>query len=165
MATSTEIAEVAVVVRPRLLALSAYYCSRSDCYNEVEDLVEDTIVSAMVSSHTFKEGSIEVWLTTILKNKWRTFLRKRKVRNESFFPLLPSHLLCSSEEEVTANLDMKQALDSIPNLELRECLELSLEGYSINEISNMLGLPEGTVKSRCARARVYAVHRSIGGHH
>jgi RNA polymerase sigma-70 factor (ECF subfamily) len=41
-----------------------------------------------------------------------------------------------------------------------------MQGFSVAETARMLGVPEGTVKSRCARARVKLAEslRSLAAH-
>ena len=53
----------------------------------------------------------------------------------------------------TASIDLQQALDALP-LEFREVIVLrEIEGLSYKEISDVAGVPVGTVMSRLSRAR------------
>lgn len=47
-----------------------------------------------------------------------------------------------------------QAIDALPEVHRTPFLLREMEGYSYREIAKVLGLEEGTVKSRLARARV-----------
>lgn len=47
-----------------------------------------------------------------------------------------------------------QAIDALPEVHRTPFLLREMEGYSYREIAKALGLEEGTVKSRLARARV-----------
>jgi RNA polymerase sigma-70 factor (ECF subfamily) len=51
------------------------------------------------------------------------------------------------------SLVIDRALFSLPPDQRTALVAIDLEGYSVAEASAMLGVPEGTIKSRCARAR------------
>jgi RNA polymerase sigma-70 factor (ECF subfamily) len=50
-------------------------------------------------------------------------------------------------------LVIQAALDQLPEDQRRPMVLIDIEGYSVAETARMLGIAEGTVKSRCARGR------------
>jgi len=56
-------------------------------------------------------------------------------------------------EDSVNNIRIYDALAQLPN-DQREALEkVDLEGYSVEDAAKVLGIPAGTVKSRCFRGR------------
>ena len=137
---------------------------------DAEDLVQDTYLKMHRFLHTFEEGSnLKAWLFKILRN---TFINKyrKKMRepqeindnNEDFS--LYDRIAADKDEYDPLNKssfnieefledDVKCALESLP-LAFREIVCYSdLEGLSYEEISEVIGCPIGTVKSRLFRSR------------
>jgi RNA polymerase sigma-70 factor (ECF subfamily) len=48
---------------------------------------------------------------------------------------------------------VRSALSGLPAEQRAAVMTVDMHGYSIAEAARLLGIPEGTVKSRCARAR------------
>jgi RNA polymerase sigma-70 factor (ECF subfamily) len=48
---------------------------------------------------------------------------------------------------------VERALMQLPVEQRAAVVAVDMQGYSVAETARMLGIPEGTVKSRCARAR------------
>jgi len=98
------------------------------------------------------------WYYKILRNLCLNFIRDNKNRKEEFF--LESRKDVVSRNNPGQNLEEKEELemlhDAINQLETedREIIILrEFEGYSYEEISEMLNLPAGTVMSRLFYAR------------
>jgi RNA polymerase sigma-70 factor (ECF subfamily) len=133
---------------------------------EAEDLVQDTFLKLYQNKHAYKEiAKFSTWIYTIAGNLAKTLLRKRKTRKLMFFSHLgpedkdldvPSNER-SSQEVLEGLFDEKiiqKAISKLPEhfriaIILRDVQELSYE-----EISNIIGKPIGTVKSRINRARL-----------
>jgi len=98
------------------------------------------------------------WYYKILRNLCLNFIRDNKSRNEEHF--FENKKYEDSQNNPEQNLEEKEELemlhDSINQLEAedREIIVLrEFEGYSYEEISEMLNLPAGTVMSRLFYAR------------
>ena len=118
----------------------------TDC----EDAVQNAILNAYTKLSSLKnEEYFKTWLVRILINE----CYKLKKRNSKFVPY---------EEQITADI---QTLDNSEVRELYQAImELKpkirvavvlfyIEGYSVNEIKDILKIPAGTVKSRLAKGR------------
>jgi RNA polymerase sigma-70 factor (ECF subfamily) len=55
--------------------------------------------------------------------------------------------------ERETSLLVREALDQLPEDQRAPIVLVDVEGYSVAETAKMLGIAEGTVKSRCARGR------------
>ena len=140
-------------------------------YEDACEIVQDAFVSAYKGIKDFEEKSrFSTWLYTIVLNLSRNRLKQLKIRSyrEEFSlndPVITDDSQINKEPasgettilERLERRDVQQKVQGCINSlasEFREALILrDIHGFSYNEISNMLKIPEGTVKSRIFRAR------------
>jgi RNA polymerase sigma-70 factor, ECF subfamily len=143
--------------------LIAYARNFTNCHNESEDIVQETLLSAFKNRNSYREdGPLRAWLARILRNKFISRYRAQRRRPQvslSSFPdlsFLPTLVSAGAEKIVFQQLEYRAIQDAIQNLpsDHRRVIEMSdLEGLSYLEISDQLGIPLGTVRSRLSRAR------------
>lgn len=140
-------------------------------YDEACEIVQDAFVSAYRGIKNFKGRSkFSTWLYTIVMNLAKNRLKQLKTqRNHEKYsiddPLLTNegeiHVdPASGDPSPLERLEKKDiqhkvqgCIDSLEH-EFREVIVLrDIQGFSYDEISNVLEVPEGTVKSRLFRAR------------
>ncbi|MEV0396340.1 RNA polymerase sigma factor [Polymorphospora rubra] len=133
----------------------------------VADVLQETYLvvwrSAGSQTHTSTGGSALGWLWTIaahrLVDAFRRRARQRRVPAVRTFETVAP----AAEEEALAggiDADLEQALLALPP-ELRQVLRaMVLDGLTTRETSVLLGMPEGTVKTRARRARI-ALRRAL----
>jgi RNA polymerase sigma-70 factor (ECF subfamily) len=137
---------------------------------DAEDAVQDAFLSAYKHLDQFKgQAQMSTWLTTIVVNKARMKLRQRsrqlhiamdaEDRGENKHPL--SDALSDprpTPEEVCQRLEVwERQAQFLTWLSppLRTTFQLrEMDGLSIREAAQVLGVAEGTVKARLARARI-----------
>jgi RNA polymerase sigma-70 factor (ECF subfamily) len=123
---------------------------------DAEDLVHDTLLSALEHRDQFRPGSnLRAWLMSILHNGFMDRLRTRRaeaVRNaEIGLRLDPAAE--ASQESATRLADVRRAFMTLPD-EQRAALHLvTVEGLSYEEAASSLSIPVGTLVSRLSRAR------------
>jgi RNA polymerase sigma-70 factor, ECF subfamily len=143
---------------------------------DAEDLVQETYLKAFRFFHRFERGTnARAWILTILTNTFRTRYRKKKQEpNMVDFEAVENFCLADemvkeitaadkseaqSTEIVTSILkdyvsdDIIKALESVPDQFRIAVLFSDVEGFSYQEISEILGISVGTVKSRIFRGR------------
>jgi RNA polymerase sigma-70 factor (ECF subfamily) len=134
---------------------------------DVEDIAQQVFVKAYFSLKRFDQrAAFSTWLYKITVNECWDLLRKRKARPlvyESDFSEEQSRQYASPDREVTQGPDtsdrmaMRQRLDTmLGQLEKRDRAMLVLkevEGFSVEEIAESMGLNANTVKVRLFRAR------------
>jgi len=163
---SKEIFMDEVIPHLNLLSKMAWFLVGS--MQDVEDLVQDTLLNAYRSFHTFQPGSnCRAWLKRIMKNihidRIRRHARAKKTIPVSEFDNFKfayeewlKQELNSPEYRVLADVlpeDLEEALDSLPE-SFRTALTLhKLDGLSYEEVAEKMGCPLGTVRSRIIRAR------------
>jgi len=127
---------------------------------DAQDLVQEAYLRAWKGFVGFHGGDGRSWILTIVRNTCYTWLRKYSRRDltvefdegihtqESSVPNPERMFNENASREV-----LEQALRQLP-AEFRESIVLrELEGLSYIEISEIVGVPVGTVMSRLARAR------------
>ncbi len=117
-----------------------------------EDLVQETMLSAWRSFHQFTAGSNErAWLFRILLNA--SHARGRKLQAAPATVAIADRDFPVASGASTLAIEIAQALDAL-SLEHREVLLLGVvEGFSSQEMAEILAIPIGTVMSRMSRAR------------
>ncbi|MFJ8585125.1 RNA polymerase sigma factor [Streptomyces sp. NPDC093595] len=120
----------------------------------VREVLQDTFVTVWRSAGTHRGGEAGGWLWVIAARRL-VDARRAQARAERPGPE-PAPPAPSAEDRVLAGLeygDVGAALDRI-SPELREVLRATVvDGLTTREAARLLGIPEGTVKSRGVRAR------------
>ena len=113
-----------------------------------QDAVQEAVLKAWNKLESLRnERFFETWLTRILINECYSLLSARR----DALPLDTAPELPAVPEGVNRELhDALLGLDE--KLRLPVMLHY-MEGYRVREIAGILGLPEGTVKTRLARAK------------
>lgn len=133
---------------------------------EAEDLVQETFYRVYKNKHYYKEvAKFSTWIYTIAGNLAKTELRRRKRRKvfsihketvvdkELEIPDLKSDPEQEVNTVVTERL-IQKAINELPE-KFRQVIVLrDIQGFSYEEISQIINVPLGTVKSRVNRARL-----------
>lgn len=124
---------------------------------DAEDLVQDVFLSAYKSFHQFEGGTnCRAWLFKILKNTFINKIKKAGRETKQVHELRNSGVReFNSSTPVDKGLDetIQNALNRLPE-EFRVAIVLcDVEGFSYQEISEIMECPVGTVRSRISRGR------------
>nr|WP_203611255.1 RNA polymerase sigma factor SigM [Streptomyces cyaneofuscatus] len=129
---------------------------------EAADAVQDALVSAFRAAHTFRgQSAVTTWLHRITVNACLDRVRKAASRKtspvddaERLDQLLEPH---ESAEAPAERQDLHRqlfaALATLPAEQRAALVLVDMQGYPVAEAADVLGVPTGTVKSRCARGR------------
>jgi RNA polymerase sigma-70 factor (ECF subfamily) len=145
-----------LLLEPHLDAAYNYARWLTGDVNAAQDVAHDAMLRAMAYLDGFTGDRVRPWLLTIVRNTFLTWLKKER----------PVQALESFEEETHGAADpqalalrnsdrrlLANAIERLPR-EYREALVLrEMEGFSYQEIGELLSIPVGTVMSRLARAR------------
>lgn len=121
------------------------------------DATQETFLTVFRKASQFKgESALGTWIYRIAVNTCYDLLRKKKRRPSEPMPEHFEPADHSAEEEVESAAlrpEIREALASIPP-EFRSAIVLSdIEGMSLPDTAQVLGVPVGTVKSRVFRGR------------
>jgi len=132
---------------------------------DAEDIVQDTFVKLYTHRHFYRNiARFSTWIYTITANLAKTELRKRKRRKVSYlsqmgteekdFDLPTEDTTDDYTEGRFTESHIQDAIQKLP-LHFRTAVILrDIQELSYEEISNILNVPLGTVKSRINRARL-----------
>lgn len=134
---------------------------------DVEDIAQQVFLKAYFSLKRFDQRSaFSTWLYKITVNECWDLLRKKKVRPlvfESELSEEQAHVYQSTEQrpefapDISAHLETKQQVDQwLDCLEERDRAMLLLkevQGFTVEEIADIMGINGNTVKVRLFRAR------------
>ncbi len=138
---------------------------------DAEDVVQETYLKAYRAYDTFKTGTnLKAWLYRILTNTYINRYRKQQRRPSEvelgeledlyLFRRLGdpvgSGASRSAEEEVLdqmVDVDVRSALEALPENFRLPVLLADVEGFSYKEIAAIMDIPIGTVMSRLHRGR------------
>lgn len=128
--------------------------------SDADDATQEALLSIVRKISSFKgDSKFSTWAYRIATNACLDLIRKRNRRPRLSFSeatessYSPERSRRSMEDQISDRLLIEEALHSLPD-EFRIPLILRDQtGMSYKEVANVLSLPEGTVKSRIARAR------------
>ena len=111
------------------------------------DAVQEAVVKAWANVDRLRrEEYFETWLTRILINECRNIHHARR----NLLPLdsLPEQGFCEG-----TNKPLRDAVLALEEEIRLPVILFYMEGYRVREIAQILKIPEGTVKTRLARAK------------
>jgi RNA polymerase sigma-70 factor, ECF subfamily len=126
--------------------------------DEAADAVQDAFVSAYRKAGTFRgEAAVTTWLHRIVVNACLDRMRRKSVR-----PIADDELIEAAERdsplpdqtvEREVSMEVSAALKLLPADQRAALVLVDMMGYSVEDAAQVLEVPSGTVKSRCARGR------------
>jgi RNA polymerase sigma-70 factor (ECF subfamily) len=156
------------LIRPYQRTVYATLISMLRSKEEAEDVTQDVLLKALARLNQFRrESAFGTWLIQIAINEAR--MRKRKLRRGIVFSLTSG-----ADDETYVPKDFADwreiPSEALERLEIREALAKALtlleehyrlafilrdvNGMSITETANILGITRGAVKTRLRRARL-----------
>lgn len=124
--------------------------------SDADDLVQATILRALEKSHLFETGTnLFRWMSKIMYNLFISSYRRRVKFETQYDP--ESFIALERVESVQdSQIEFKQVEEAMEHLskDHREILiMICIQGMPYAEVSEELGIPVGTVRSRLSRAR------------
>ncbi|MGW2676518.1 RNA polymerase sigma factor SigM [Streptomyces sp. NPDC001436] len=129
---------------------------------EAADAVQDALVSAYRAAHTFRgDSAVTTWLHRITVNACLDRARKAASRRTALLDdtdrlellLEPHESAEAPAERHDLHRQLLAALTTLPADQRAALVLVDMQGYPVAEAAAVLGVPVGTVKSRCARGR------------
>jgi len=152
--------EIVLKYQDRLYNLCRYMVGNA---RDAEDITQDTFVKAYRNLGKFREGSFSSWIYRIAVNGCLDYRRRpvleplnRTSPDGNEYIVEPRSDTATPEESLQskqASLAVEQGLSSLSGKLKAVIVLVEIEGLTYEEVSEVLGISVGTVKSRLSRAR------------
>ena len=127
------------------------------CPEDADEAVQDALVRAHQNAGRFRgESSVTTWVVRILVNVCMDRHRHNRARPAIPLPGATLEAFGGSQDpiaELETRMEIWRALDELPAQQRLPIVLVDVHRYPVAEVAEMLGVPPGTVKSRCARGR------------
>lgn len=150
--------------RDRLWAVAVRTLSDPE---EAADALQDAMISAFRRAGSFRgESAVTTWLHRIVVNACLDRMRRRAARrtvsgsDERLLDAVAADASVpdpSSDSDIS--LDVMAALRQLPHDQQVALVLVDMLGYPVGEAAAVLGISQGTIKSRCARGRARLMPR------
>ena len=128
---------------------------------DAADALQDAALSAFKAAGNFRQdAAVGTWLYRITVNACLDRLRRQAARPTVHYPEPDSAVWRQATEDPTdmaeqreLRMVLEQALAQLPVEQRAAVVLVDVQGLSVEEAASALGVPIGTVKSRCARGR------------
>ncbi len=121
--------------------------------DDAADALQDALLSAHRTAATFRRDSaVSSWLYRIVVNACLDRLRRNR-SHLSVELVDDAHTAGDHTPRIDTAIMVERALMRLPVEQRAAVVAVDMQGYSVAETARMLGVAEGTVKSRCSRAR------------
>jgi RNA polymerase sigma-70 factor, ECF subfamily len=150
--------------RDRLWAIAVRTMSDPE---EAADALQDAMISAFRRAGSFRgDSAVTTWLHRIVVNACLDRMRRRAARPASagtdertLDNLAVAHAAPDPAAASDTSLDVMSALRMLPPEQQAALVLVDMLGYPVADAASILGVSEGTVKSRCARGRARLLPR------
>jgi RNA polymerase sigma-70 factor, ECF subfamily len=129
--------------------------------DDAADALQEAMIAAFRRAGDFRgDSAVTTWLHRIVVNASLDLLRRRGSRTVNWsgdpdeLPVPETRHGVDSASHADARLDVDAALHMLPPPQRAALVLVDMLGYSVSDTSVILGVSEGTVKSRCARGRM-----------
>ncbi|WP_034806953.1 RNA polymerase sigma factor SigM [Intrasporangium oryzae] len=143
--------------RDRMWAVALRTCRDPEL---AADAVQDGFIAAFRRADSFRgDAAVTTWLHRIVVNACLDRLRRRRPTSE-----LPEYELGDPHDHHSSTevrLDVQQALARLPEGQRAALVLVDMHAIPVAEAAEILGVAEGTIKSRCARGRA-ALAKELG---
>lgn len=118
--------------------------------SDAQDAVQDVFIKYITNTPSFKSDEHQrAWFLRVTVNCCHDYLRKRKVRQEH----LEKTALTADSASNKAQLELFETLSCIPEKYKSTVILHCLEGLSLQEVAEVLGVSLSAAKMRLSRAR------------
>jgi RNA polymerase sigma-70 factor (ECF subfamily) len=124
---------------------------------EAADALQEALISAFRNAAGYRgDAAVTTWLHRIVVNACLDRLRRRASRPTVSFDSAVMDRASGRDDYAATEirLDVEAALATIPETQRTALILVDMQDLPVAEAAQILGVAEGTVKSRCSRGRV-----------
>jgi RNA polymerase sigma-70 factor, ECF subfamily len=134
---------------------------------EAADALQDAMISAFRRAESFRgDSAVTTWLHRIVVNACLDRMRRKAARpaadgtdERALDNLAVAHSAPDPSAASDTSLDVMSALRTLPPDQQAALVLVDMLGYPVADAADVLGVSQGTVKSRCARGRARLLPR------
>jgi RNA polymerase sigma-70 factor, ECF subfamily len=147
----------AALFRAIMPLLKAFVSRRIPNMADVDDVVQDTLLSIHRAGHTYDTNRpFKIWMFTIARHRLNDYLR-RNYRKSTFPEISLSNLTYEiSAASVTESWDqfeyLDKILDSLPEKQKKIVTMMKIEGYTAEDAAKKMNMSVSAVKVAAHRA-------------
>jgi len=125
------------------------------CPEDASDIVQDALVSAYRHAGSYRgDASVRTWLHRIVVNACIDRIRQDRLRRTVPWPERDVAARRSDPAvELVTRMAVEDALATLPWEQRVPIVLVDVHGCPVAEVAEIMRVPTGTVKSRCARGR------------
>lgn len=132
----------------RLARLTSRTCE------DAADALQDAMLSAHRNAASFRnDAAVSSWLYRIVVNACLDRLRRNKNHLAAVRLEDDASWISDPASRTDTAVVVQRALMRLPVTQRAAVVAVDMQGYSVADAARLLGVPQGTIKSRCARAR------------
>jgi RNA polymerase sigma-70 factor (ECF subfamily) len=124
---------------------------------DAADCLQDALLSAHRNAAGFRgDAEVRSWLHRIVLNSCLDRIRRNKTRQAASLSDETITEPAASRDDIAhreTKLVVDAALLALPDDQRIALIAVDMEGYTVADAAQLLGVAEGTIKSRCARGR------------
>ncbi|MGA1835172.1 sigma-70 family RNA polymerase sigma factor [Rhizobium wenxiniae] len=123
--------------------------------NDIDDLVQDTVVKAISNREKFQAGTnLKSWLFTIMRNAFCTKFATAKREHVGVDDAVSKRSVVQPTQEWSLRgQELEAAIANLPDAYRQAIDVVFIQGVSYEDAARQFGCAVGTVKSRVNRAR------------
>ena len=116
------------------------------------DALQEAMISAFRRAGSYRgDAAVTTWLHRIVVNACLDRIRRQRARPTLPLPEVDTTVAPAPDRDM--RIDVQAALAQLPVEQRAARVLVDVHGYPVSEAAEMLGVAEGTIKSRCARGR------------
>ena len=144
------------LLEPQIPRLRRYSRALTRDTQRADDLVQDTLVRALMKQDRWEPGTnLRAWLFTLMHNQFVNNVRRANRETGTIdIDDVSSSLVATTDPTASRQLyELERALGQLAAEQREVILLVGLEGFSYEDAAKILAVPVGTVRSRLSRGR------------
>jgi RNA polymerase sigma-70 factor, ECF subfamily len=122
--------------------------------DDAADAVQEALIAALRRADTYRgEASVRTWLCRITANVCIDRIRRERLRPTAAWDDRAPAAGGDHAGRVVTQMAVDEALAELTVEQRVAVVLVDMQGWPVAEVAQLVGVPQGTVKSRCARAR------------